>query len=78
MCGHKEGENTILGRQTWQGLTEKVTFVQSLKPMKEFTMWISADGEGSPGRGDGKLKGPETGTCHNIFSLKLPWLLVIN
>ena len=50
MCGLKEGENTILGRQTWQGLTEEATLEQTLKQVKECAVWISGAGEGFPGR----------------------------
>ena len=32
------------------------------------------EGKRLPGRSKRKLKGPETGKCHNIFFLKLPWL----
>lgn len=52
MSGLKEGENTILGRQTWQGLTEKVTLEQTPKQVKECAVWISGAGEGFPGRGN--------------------------
>jgi len=38
---------------------------------------LISEGKRLPGRSKRKLKGPETGKCHNIFFLKLPWLLVV-
>lgn len=76
MYGLKEGENTILSRQTWQGLTETVTAEQNLKQVKECAVWISGGGKGFPGRGNRKGKGTQKEDV-TVVSLKLPWLLVI-
>lgn len=54
MYGLKEGENTILSRQTWQGLTEKVTTEQNLKQVKECAVWVSGGGKGFPERDNRK------------------------
>ena len=78
MCGHGERGNTILNRQTWQGLAEMVTSEQRLEAGEGLSyVDRSLGGKRCPRRSNRKLKGPETGTCHNIFFLKLPWLLVV-
>lgn len=52
--GLKEGENTILSRQPWQGLTEKVAIEQNLKQVKECAVCVSGSGKGFPGRDNRK------------------------